>query len=216
VRLAREWGFGLGKPNLVAPGNGGIRSEVFYSPVNPVEEPVILNPRGVRPYVRNDSFFKAIPLVLKKHPNAKFLCASMAGEPQAVQWIRELKIGDSVELLDLMPHEQTAEVYRRAQILVSPSIHDGTPNTLLEGMACGCFPVAGDLESIREWITPNKNGLLFDAADPRSIADAIIEGIENKNLRREALDANQGIIAARAEYRENMRRAEEFYRKLIR
>jgi glycosyltransferase involved in cell wall biosynthesis len=215
VRLAGEWGFGAGKPHLVAPGNGGVRSDVFYPPSDPVEEPVILNPRGVRPYVRNDSFFKAIPLVLKKHPNAKFLCASMAGEPQAVQWMRKLEIGDSVELLDLMPHEQTAEVYRRAQILVSPSIHDGTPNSLLEGMACGCFPIAGDLESIREWITPNENGLLFDATDPHSIASAIIEGIENKTLRHKALGSNQEIIAARAEYKQNMVRAEKFYHVVI-
>ena len=56
VRLAREWGFGQGKPALVAPGNGGIRTDVFYPPADPVEEPVIINPRGFRPYVRNDVF----------------------------------------------------------------------------------------------------------------------------------------------------------------
>jgi hypothetical protein len=32
VRLAREWGFSAGKPGLVAPGNGGIRGDVFYPP----------------------------------------------------------------------------------------------------------------------------------------------------------------------------------------
>ena len=69
----------------------------------------------------------------------------------------------AVELLPPLSHAQMAEVFRRAQIVASPSIHDGTPNTLLEGIACGCFPVAGDLESIREWITPNENGLLFDS-----------------------------------------------------
>ena len=76
VRLAREWGFGVEKPGLVIPGNGGIRSDVFYPPAKPVEEPVIINPRGFRPYVRNDIFFKAIPLVLAKQPNAKFIFAS--------------------------------------------------------------------------------------------------------------------------------------------
>jgi len=216
IRLAREWGFGAGKPALVAPGNGGIRSEVFYPPAKLVDEPVILNPRGVRPYVRNDSFFKAIPQVLKKHPNAKFLCTSMAGESQVMQWIKELKIEHAVDLLAPMSNMDMANIYRRAQILVSPSIHDGTPNTLLEGMACGCFPVASDLESIREWITPGENGLLFDATDPQSIAEAIITAIENKNLRDKAAGLNQEIIAARAEYKQNMQRAEEFYNNVIR
>jgi glycosyltransferase involved in cell wall biosynthesis len=214
VRLAREWGFSVDKPSLVAPGNGGIRTDVFYPPERLVEEPVIMNPRGVRAYVRSDCFFKAIPLVLKKHPNAKFLCSSMAGEPQALAWIQEYQIEHAVELLAPMPNMEMANVYRRAQILVSPSIHDGTPNTLLEGMACGCFPVAGNLESIREWITPDENGLLVDSNDPQSIAGAIITAIENKNLREKAAGLNQEIISARAEYKSNMLRAEEFYKKV--
>ena len=216
IRLAKEWGLDSSKPSLVAPGNGGIRLDVFHPNSKPVDEPVIINPRGFRPYVRNDAFFKAIPLVLAKHPNAKFICASMADEPQAVQWIRELDIGRAVELLSLLPHAQMAQAYHRAQIVVSPSLHDGTPNTLLEGIACGCFPIAGDLESIREWVKPNENGLLFDSNSPQSIADAIVNAIENKDLRKKAAELNQEIIASRAEYKHNMERVEEFYREVNR
>jgi glycosyltransferase involved in cell wall biosynthesis len=107
-----------------------------------------------------------------------------------------------------------AEVFRRAQIVVSPSIHDGTPNSLLEGMACGCFPVAGDLESIREWITPDENGLLCNPMDPQSIAEAVIAVIESKNLRDKAAGLNRDIISARAEYEQNMSRAERFYEEV--
>jgi glycosyltransferase involved in cell wall biosynthesis len=216
VRLAREWGLSVDKPSLVAPGNGGIRSDVFYPAEKPVGEPIIINPRGFRSYVRNDSFFKAIPLVLAKHPNAKFTCALMKGEAQAEQWLRELNVGHAVELLAPMPHFEMANIFRRAQIVVSPSIHDGTPNTLLEGIACGCFPVAGDLESIREWITPNENGLLFDSTNPQSIANSIVTAIENKNLRSKAAGLNQTIISTRAEYKQNMQRAEEFYGEVVR
>jgi glycosyltransferase involved in cell wall biosynthesis len=216
VRLAKEWGFGQRKPALVAPGNGGIRSDIFYPPATPVDEPIIINPRGFRPYVRNDVFFKAIPLVLEKRPDAKFLFALMAGEPQAEEWIKELELRDSVELLPPMSHPKMAETFRRAQIVASPSIHDGTPNSLLEGLACGCFPVAGDLESIHEWITPGKNGLLFDPIYPQSMAEALLIAIENKNLREQAAGLNQSVIAARAEYGHNMKRAEEFYEEVVR
>ena len=211
VRLAKEWGLASSKPTLVVPGNGGIRTDIFYPNSKPVDETVIINPRGFRPYVRNDIFFKAIPLVLEVHPEAKFICASMAGESEAENWIRELNIGPAVELLPPMPHTHMANAFRRAQIVVSPSIHDGTPNTLLEGMACGCFPVAGDLESIREWITPSENGLLFDSNDPQSIADTILSAIKNKDLRDKAVRLNQEVIASRAEYENNMQRVEEFY-----
>jgi glycosyltransferase involved in cell wall biosynthesis len=216
VRLAREWGFGVDRPSLVAPGNGGIRRDIFFPPQSPVEQPVIINPRGFRPYVRNDVFFKAIPHVLAKHPNARFLFALMAGEPQVEEWVQKLDIGHAVELLPPLENNQMADVFRQAQVVASPSIHDGTPNSLLEGIASGCFPVAGDLESIREWITPGKNGLLFDSNDEHSIANAICTALGDKALREQAADLNREIIATRAEYELNMKRAEGFYEKMTR
>jgi glycosyltransferase involved in cell wall biosynthesis len=215
IRLAKEWGFSGDKPHLVAPGNGGVQTDIFYPNSKPVADPVIINPRGFRPYVRNDTFFKAIPLVLEVHPEAKFICVSMAGESQADQWLRELRIGHAVELLPSLPHHEMATAFRRAQMVVSPSIHDGTPNTLLEGMACGCFPVTGDLESIREWITPNQNGLLFDSNSPQSIAETIITAIENNDLRERAAGLNREIIATRAEYTYNMQGVDGFYQRVM-
>ncbi len=185
--------------------------DIFFPPASPVEEPVIFNPRGFRAYVRNDTFFRAIPLVLKEIPAARFICASMAGQPEALNWVKTLGIGKYVELLDPRPHLEMAEIYRGAQVLVSPSIHDGTPNTLLEGMACGCFPIAGDLEFIREWITDGANGLLVDPGDPHALAVAIIKAVNNKDLRSQAAGQNRTIIAERAEYARNMARVEEFY-----
>jgi len=215
IRLAKKWGFQPGKPTLVAPGNGGIRTDVFFPPSRPVEAPVVVNPRGFRAYVRNDTFFRAIPLVLEDQPEARFLCATMAGEREALDWIAKLGIEKSVELLPPRPHNEMAELFRSAQVVVSPSVHDGTPNSLLEGMACGCFPVAGDLDSIREWITPGKNGLLVDAGDSSALAGAILQGLNEPALRKQAADENAALIAERAEYTRNMARVLEFYERLI-
>jgi glycosyltransferase involved in cell wall biosynthesis len=179
-----------------------------------VKEPVIVNPRGFRAYVRNEAFFRSIPLVLAKRADARFICSSMSDEPLAIRWIKELQIGHAVQLNPPMPHAQMADVFRGAQVVVSPSIHDGTPNTLLEGMACGCFPVAGDLESIREWITPGQNGLLVNPNDPQSMADAILLALAREDLRREAAGLNVEIIASRAEYARCMGLVEGFYEQV--
>ncbi len=213
IRLAREWGLSTGKPTLVIPGNGGVRREVFSPPGEPVCAPVVVNPRGFRAYVRNDTFFQAIPLVLRHHPQAIFRCASMAGEPEALGWIRRLQIEKSVELLPHLPQTGMADIFRQAQVVVSPSTHDGTPNSLLEGMACGCFPVAGDLESIREWIKPRVNGLLADPASPQSLAQALTAALSDAALRAGAAEQNARLIAERADYRACMAQAELFYRK---
>jgi len=124
--------------------------------------------------VRNETFFRAIPLVLAVQPQARFICTTMAGEPQAERWLDELGIAGRVELMPRQSRAQMANLFRRARVAVSPSLHDGTPNTLLEAMACGCIPVAFDIESLREWIVPGLNGLLGSPNDPDALAQAIL------------------------------------------
>jgi glycosyltransferase involved in cell wall biosynthesis len=214
IRLAAAWGFDPARPGIVLPGNGGIRTDIFHLPDALPREPQVINPRGFRNYVRNDTFFKSIPLVLMRRPETRFVCPNMAGEAQARKWLEDLQVAGVVELLPAQTPLQMAELFRSAQVLVSPSTHDGTPNSLLEGMACGCFPVAGDLDSIREWITPGVNGQLTDPSDPQALAQAILEGLENACLREMSARHNAVLIAERAEYGRCMQLAREFYEQI--
>ena len=213
LRLAHQLGYPKKGRAVVLPGSGGIRREVFFPPAQPrqLSPPVIINPRGFRTYIRNDSFFQALPQVLKKYPEARILCPAMDHEPQAHKWVEQYGLEGNVELLPLVPHGQMADLFRKAHIVVSPSTHDGTPNTLLEAMACGCFPVAGDIESINEWLTDGQNSLLVDPADPQELAKAIIRGLEDQTLRQTAEGINQKMIDERANYQVVMAQAEAFY-----
>lgn len=215
IRLAGEWGFPPERPRQVLPGAGGIQLGTFYPPKQPAAEPVVINPRGMRAYVRNDTFFKALPLVVTTRPEVRVLCPSMQGDPQAEKWINQLKLGPYVKLLPYQSREQMAELFRQAQVAVSPSEHDGTPNTLLEAMACGAFPVAGDIESVREWLVDGENALLVDPASPRSLAEAILRALEDAGLRAAAAKSNRQLIIERAEYGRVMAEAESFYAQVV-
>jgi glycosyltransferase involved in cell wall biosynthesis len=222
VRLAQTWGFPHDRPSIVLPGGGGIQMDVFNMrgrelslEAGGLGFPVVINPRGFRAYVRNDTFFKAIPIVLEKYPNARFLCPSMASEPQAQGWIERLGLSGKVELLPQQTRLQMADLFRQAQVAVSPTFHDGTPNTVLEAMACGCFPIVGDIESLREWIIPGVNGLLVDPADPQALAEAVLVALDQPELRQRAAARNVQLIAERAEYARVMTQAEAFYKHLI-
>jgi glycosyltransferase involved in cell wall biosynthesis len=81
-------------------------------------------------------------------------------------------------------------------------------------MACGCFPILGDLESIREWIENGKNGFLVSPADPEAVAAAIVRAASDAGLRRAAADQNKRIIADRAEWHGVMGRVQKFYHEL--
>lgn len=219
--LAHRWGFAADAPTLVAPGNGGIRKQIFYplphaTDVDATEARLaVINPRGIRAYVRNDTFFQAIPLVLRKRPEVRFFCPGMEGQPEAEEWVDKLKIQDYVALMPRLGQRALADAYHSAQVMVSPSTHDGTPNTLLEAMACGCFPVLGDIESVREWVSDGKNGLLVDPRDPQALAEAIIQALKDHELRATAAEINQKLIAERAEHQQVMQRARDFYQQVL-
>jgi glycosyltransferase involved in cell wall biosynthesis len=154
-------------------------------------------------------------LVIQQHPNTHFICAGMAGESQAQKWITQLGIKTQVKLLPHLSQLEMAKWFQQSHISLSITMHDGTPNTLIEAMACGCFPVAGDIESLREWITPGMNGLLVDPGDPVGLATAISEAINRPELRRQAKQYNIQFVKERAEYEKVMMAANDFYFQLI-
>lgn len=225
LRLAAEWGFDPHTPAIVLPGAGGIQSNLFHPGEAslhwqqqldiPPGAPVVINPRGLRKYVLNDVFFHAIPAVLRERPDTIFLCSAMQGSAEAETWINRLGIASNVRLLPSVPRADMADVFRLAQISVSPSAHDGTPNTLLEAIATGCFPVAGDIESVREWIHDGSNGLLYPVHDTAALARAIVQALDDPDLRLAARRINAQLIAEHAEYGRVMACAEDFYHQII-
>jgi glycosyltransferase involved in cell wall biosynthesis len=214
LRLALEWGYPKTGPSIVVPTAGGIQTDVFYPTVGE-RPPVIINPRGFRSYVNNETFFQSIPLVLARHPEAVFLCPAMQAEAQAWKWISRLNIEGSVSLLPRQNRSQMANLFRNSQVIVSPTTHDGTPNSLLEAMACGCFPVVGDLESLREWFLPGVNGFLVNSSDAHALAYAVNQALENHSLRESAAEHNVHLVSERAEYQRVMAGAVDFYRAVV-
>lgn len=116
-----------------------------------------------------------------------------------------------VDLLPHMPQMELWELFARAAVTVSISQHDGTPNSLLEAMVLGAFPIAGDIESIREWITPGVNGLLVEPDKPQALAEALLLTLDNPELRARAAEINARIVRERAEVGVVREKIQAFY-----
>ncbi len=218
IVLSHAWGYEKTKPAIRVPGNGGLNLQELQfitRGIQKVEPPQLINPRGLRSYVRTDTFFKAIPLVLARYPDAQFVCASMAGQIEAVEWVQKLGIEKNVRLLPYLSQPELWKEYARSQITLSISTHDGTPNTLLEAMTLGCLPICGDLESIREWIAPSKNGILIDPSDPTDLANAILQGLEDKEFQRNAALWNEELIRRQANLDSTREKVKQFYARLL-
>ncbi|MBG0785835.1 MAG: glycosyltransferase family 4 protein [Anaerolineaceae bacterium] len=224
TRLAREWGLAESKPTLVVPGSGGLDRSTILETASfdpdaygiPKDCPWVVNPRGLRPgSVHQDIFFAAIPKVLVHRPDTLFLCPSMGGIMQATTWVQEYQIESQTFLLPRLSQTELWGLYRQAEVFVSPSSHDGTPNTFLEAIACGCFPVVGWIESLSEWIDSGVNGLLIDPEDPDALADAILQALDSPKLQKTAAERNGEIIAARADQHSTRPLIDAFYQRFL-
>lgn len=225
IQLAKEWGFSNAKPALSVPGTGGVDLESISQKYTlpdeilkllPENQTTIINPRGLRPGSINvETFFRAVKLVTKNNENVHFVCAGMAGQREALHWLNKLDLHGWVHLLPYLTQEQLWALFERCPISLSVSMHDGTPNTLLEAMALGCLPICGDIASIREWIEDGKNGLLVPPEDSALLAVAIEKGLSDEKLRQNAKKINLAIIKEKANRDKVYQQVITFYKQLI-
>lgn len=222
--LALDWGFPAGRPIWVLPGNGGVDRSVFHPGPGglrhrlglPPEAVLILNPRGIREYVRTDTFFAALAPVLRSRPDVHVACPGMAGSRVAENLIAGARLDRSrVHLLPKLDRRLMADAFRASRVSVSLSEHDGTPNTLLEAMACGTLPVVGDVASVREWIKDGTNGIVISAQDPHLVAIALERALSDDALVAAGGAENQRLVADLADYDKNMVDIESKYELVL-
>src|SRR5207302_7593895 len=118
-----------------------------------------------------------LPAVMRSFPNAIAVTVGMDRRPSFQSRAISLGLGGKVRFLPSQDKREMAELFSAATLTVSPSTHDGTPNTLLEAMACGSFPIVGDIPPLREWIDPGVNGLMVDPNDSDALSNAMISAL---------------------------------------
>lgn len=70
----------------------------------------------------------------------------------------------------------------QASVIVLPSYHEGTPKTVLEGMACGRAIITTDAPGCRETVVDGVNGFIVPIMNTRAVADKMQELIDNPHL----------------------------------
>lgn len=202
---ARALGF-EDRPIWLMPGNGGVDTSVFHPGPSgirarlglPEAARLIVNPRGIREYVRTDVFFAALSAVLEREPDVHVLCPGMADSAEARRLRALVAHGERVHLLPWLEAPVMAELFRASRLSVSLSTHDGTPNTLLEAMACGTLPLVSPIESVLEWVTDRHNGLVVAGDDPAGVAEAMLDALHDDDLWAAARRVNVEMVGRRA------------------
>ena len=81
--------------------------------------------------------------------------------------------------------KDTEHLYPACDITVLSSLHEGTPNVLLESMACGIPVVATNVCDNEYIVRNNQVGYLVEVGDEEKMARCIESLLNNATLRQE-------------------------------
>jgi glycosyltransferase involved in cell wall biosynthesis len=105
--------------------------------------------------------------------------------------------GLQITILPHSDHDESIKLMGRARIAIGVSVTDGTPNSMLEAMVMGAFPIQSDTISTAEWITHGENGFLVPAEDPDAIESAIRRALTDDALVEHAAKINACLTKER-------------------
>ena len=131
-----------------------------------------------------------------KHPDHQARLVIVGDGPERVRLGRtatSLGIGEQVIMTGHIADPRS--YYLAADIMVLPSLVEGSPNVLLEAMTAGVPLIATRVGGVPEMITDSMNGLLVEAKDVPSLSSAMHRVLSDADLSRN-LSANARVVAA--------------------
>ncbi len=139
----------------------------------------------------NEFLVAAVPAIVQRHPRARVYIAG-EGELQSalVDQARALGLGDRLVFLGFQ--RDVAAVLSAYDVLVFPSLWEGTPLTVFETLAMGKPIVASDADGLLDVLTHDHDALIVPKRDAAALAGALCTLIEQPDLAsRLAANARQ-------------------------
>ncbi len=182
--------------NRYARGNGNGASRWF-----PRGATLIVNPRGLRSYIDHLCALQGVARLLRISDEGRrvhYVVVGGAESSRLADEVNRLGLQDRVTLTPTLPQDEVFDLMALSPVALSPSTHDGSPNSMLEAMVAGSLPVCSDIPTMREWILPGINGLLYRPGDPEDLALKLRLALEDEALIRRAVDINRYQVYLRA------------------
>ncbi len=84
--------------------------------------------------------------------------------------------------------------YNAIDVIANASVSEGCPRPILEGMACGAFPVMFDVGIAREIIRSGHNGLIVENQSATGLRDAFVWCAQHRDIVERARPFNRELI----------------------
>jgi len=131
-----------------------------------------------------DFFLRAVAEVLPRFPSTKILFIGDGPERKNLEQLaRDLSIQENVAFLG--HSNDMPSLYASMDFCVLPSLMEGMPMTVLEGMAAGKPVIATTVGEIPKMVDSNINGLLVPPGNVAELSSAMIQLLSDTSLRQQ-------------------------------
>lgn len=145
-------------------------------------QPTILYLGRLKKYKSVHHLISALPIIRRSIADARVMIVGggdFLGELKSQT--ERLGLTGCVEFAGFVTEEQKLEYLRRSHVSVYPSPKEGWGITNIEANACGTPVVAADSPGLRDSVSPEKSGLLYEYGNVESLASQIVRLLSDKS-----------------------------------
>lgn len=215
-KIAKNLGF-VGEFLGVIPGGGGfklIEFEKFQKPI--IERKIILVKGYEHEFGKALNVLKALKLLLPELKSYKIVV--FGAHQEIINFILMNNLVFDVYSRNELSHFDIISLMGKSKIYIGNSISDGMPNTLLEAIIMGVYPIQSNPGGVTSEIIDNGiNGLLINNPNDVSEIKYLIKRalkLDKKGDFEKARKINKKISNQRLEYEFNQQKIVNLYNKI--
>jgi glycosyltransferase involved in cell wall biosynthesis len=165
--IAKSLGF-QGTSLEVIPGGGGFDLEAIQNQKLPVQQRKIILVKGYEnKFGRSLKVIKALSEMMESFSD--FEVVVFACHPIVLDYVKNNAFPFTVFSKEALSHSEVLELMGKSLLYIGNSVSDGIPNTLLEAVVMGTFPIQSNPGGATSEVIGIDNGLLIE--NPNSVLE---------------------------------------------
>lgn len=155
-----------------------------------VAAPHVVVARNLEPIYDIPTALRAFRLIHERRTDAKLSVAGSGPErDRLLALARDLGLSESVQFTGRLDNAEMALLYRRADLVLNPSLADNMPVSILEALASGVPIVSTKVGGIPDLVEDGVAAVLIPPGDAEAMADAALALLDDAERRDRLTEA---------------------------
>lgn len=199
----------------VIPGGSGYKLDELQKLKQPLENRNIITVKGYNHrFARGLVIIQALKEISEELKNFRVIV--FGANQDVLEYITQNKLPFIAYNRNELNYNEILELMGKSTIYIGNSTSDGIPNTLLEAIVMGAFPIQSNPGGVtEEIISHGLNGFLIKDSDSvNEIKELILKAISDKSLIQKSIKINTRLAVERLDYQDIQLKIIKFYEKI--